>query len=401
MNRLPLLLVGIVLTCMVGAQISQTPSVTEPPPKIAFDTWREVDRNDSSVEYLVSFPSPLISSVPNNNIVPLRLFLPDPLDKPVPVVLVFHYWGAMDIRAERSMAYELNRLGVAAAIMTLPYHLSRTPPGEKSGKRAIEPDPEKLRLTMTQAVLDAKRALDYLDTRPEFRHDKVGVAGTSLGSLVAELTYAMDPRISRATFVLGGADLAYVIWTSALVVPQREIMKHQGVTLDTLREDLASVEPLTYLGNRPPTPVFVVAGKYDTVIPRPSTDRLLNALPQAKTLWLETGHYGGIFIEHAVLRQVASYFAQEFAGRSYVPPKHIYAPTIRVGALTTIPFEFDLGAGLDLWRSNRSDNTFATFFLTPRGPQLFFGSQIAQGLSFGISGSTRRVGIGLFWSTVL
>ena len=155
------------------------------------------------MEYLVTFPSAFTSPYEVNNQVPLRILVPDPAKGLVPVVLITHYWGATDLRAERALALDLNNRGIAAAILTLPYHLARTPPGHRSGDLAIQPDPQSLRETMLQSVWDARRALDFLNSRPEFVHDRFGLVGTSLGALVSSLTYALDPRIKYATFVLG------------------------------------------------------------------------------------------------------------------------------------------------------------------------------------------------------
>lgn len=375
--------------------------VTQAPPIIEFPQWKEVDRPEGSIEYLVSFPSPVVSPYEVNNTVPLRIFIPDDVTGPVPVVLVTHYWGATDLRVERALADELNHRGIAAALLTLPYHLSRTPAGKRSGELAIEPDPAKMIATTTQAVLDARRSIDFLMSRPEFRKDQVGLAGTSLGAVVAALTYGVEPRITHAAFLLGGADLAHILWTSSRVQPQREILRRRGYTEEKLRLELEPIEPLTYLRSRTLSPTFVVGGRYDTVIPRSSTQGLIGALGDSRVLWLDTGHYGGIFVQRRLMREVASFFASEFAGKNYVAPPKLYAPTIRVGVSAASGTGLNLGAGADIWRSDARGDYFGTFFVTPRGPQVFVGRSLGQGLAIGASGSTHHVGVGFFWSAVL
>jgi len=375
--------------------------VSTPPPTIKFAPWRDVQQTEDSSEYVEEFPSPAVSPVAVNNVVPLRVFVPASADGPVPVVLILHYWGATDLRSERSLALELNRSGIGAAIMTLPYHLTRTPVGRKSGELALEPDPKRLAATMSQATLDARRAIDFLQTRPEFQKQPIGICGTSLGALVASLTYAVDDRITHATFVLGGVNLAHIIWSSSLVVRQRDILRRHGFTEDKLAEAIKSIEPLNYLANRKPGSSFVVGGQYDTVIPKVCTDELISALDSPKILWLDTGHYGGIFVQRKIMREVSKYFASEFGGKAFQPPKALYAPTIRLGGKIDTGNGFDLGVGLDLIKFDRLGNRFSTLFLTPRGVQLFIGQTISNGLSFGLVGSTHKAGIGLVWSTVL
>jgi len=257
-----------ILLGVSGAQtvpLPKIPSITQVPAPIAFAPWKEVDQTELGTEYLVEFPSPVESPYPANNVVPLRVFLPVNSDKPVPVVLVLHYWGATDLRNERELAKDLNRANIAAAVMTLPYHMGRTPPGRHSGDMAIEPDPRHMVLTMTQAVLDTRRSIDFLTSRPELDHTRLGLAGTSLGALVAELAYGADSRVTHVAFVLGGVDLAHIMWSSSLLVRQRDLLIRRGFTEQRLREAIEPIEPLKYLPSRTASPALVIGGQYDTV----------------------------------------------------------------------------------------------------------------------------------------
>jgi hypothetical protein len=254
---------------------------------------------------------------------------------------------------------------------------------------------------MSQAALDVKRAIDFVEGRPEFDSAKIGIAGTSLGALVAALVYGVDSRPRLAAFILGGVDLAEIMWSSSLVVEARDALRRRGYSYERLQLELTEVEPLTYLHSRKESSAFVIGGKYDTIIPRSSTTGLIGAFDNPRTLWLETGHYGGIFIQSRVFKEVANYFETEFSGKPYLPPRRIYAPTLRIGVQAAYPTGFDIGVGIDLWKSNDRGDLVVVGLLTPRGPQVFFGGRVSQGLSLGVSGSTTRVGFGLFWSRVL
>ncbi len=404
-GRVLSLLVGL---CFFGAgsasaaeqEISRQ-SVLAAPPPITFPDWKQVDENDVSTEYLESFPSSVVTKYPANNVVPLQVFLPVDRQGPVPVVLITHYWGARDLRAEETLAQDLNDRGLGAAILVLPYHLMRTPPGHLSGDLAIVPDPEKLKETMFQAEQDVRRAIAFLDTRPEVRHDGYGLVGTSLGAIVAGLAYAVEPRIKEAAFVLGGADLARIIWSSSRVVQVRDQLRRSGWTEDRLRKVLAPVEPLNYLPRAEAGATFVIYGRYDTVVPDECTRALIGHLSDPKTVEIETGHYGGLFVKGKVLRTVSDFFAAQMSGRSFVPPARLIAPTIRFGALVDTPAEVNLAAGLDLVHFDRLATNFASLFATPRGLRLFVGHHLGQGFSLGAVGSGRGIGVGFVWSTVL
>lgn len=374
------------------------------PPPVTFAPWREVERDETTVEYLETFPSALLTGTVENDTVPLRILLPVNPKGPVPVVLITHYWGASDLRGERALAEDLVGRGLGAAILTLPYHLSRTPKGRRSGELAVVPDPVKLRQTVTQAVLDVRRSLDFLDSRPEFVKSPRGLAGTSLGALVTALGYATDPRVTHAAFILGGVDFAGILWNSSRVVLQRDALRRQGFTESRMRQELAPVEPLTYLPRETPGTTFVVSAKYDTVVPGANSSALIRSLGEPRRLQIDTGHYGGIFVQRKVLREVSRFFGSEMAGTTYVPPSRIVAPTLRLGVISSIPNGFDLAAGIDIFALDPRRDAFGTLLLTARGPQLFFGRTVFQGLALGVIGSfggKSRLGIGAFWSAVL
>lgn len=383
------------------AQAGSPPDLRSPLPSISFENWRETGSTDTSDEYGVAFPSAYTSPYPANNTVDLRIFVPKERRGPVPVVVILHYWGARDLKVERALADQLTGRGIAAVIVPLPYHLTRTPPGYRSGELAIRPNPDDLRATMTQAAMDVKRTVDFLITRPEFDSSKIGVAGTSLGALVSALSYGVESRFSRAAFVLGGADLAQIMWTSSRVVEARDSLRRQGYTVERLRAELAPVEPLTYLGSRRNDSAFIIGGRFDTVIPRASTQALIEAFQSPQVLWLDTGHYGGIFVQSRILKEVANYFQEEFQGKAYAAPRRIYVPTLRIGVQASTSSGFDIGVGIDLWKSNRKGDFCATGLLTPRGPQIFVGGRISNGLSLGVVGAAGKVGVGLFWSRIL
>lgn len=388
----------------LAAAFAQAPALLTPPP-IAFAPWRRVERPDTAIaEYVEEFPSAYVSGIVENDTVPLRILMPADAKGPVPVVLITHYWGAADLRAERALGEDLAGRGLAAAILTLPYHLSRTPKGHRSGELAISPDVPKLRLTIAQSVLDVRRSLDFLDSRPEFTKSPRGISGTSLGALVASLGYGVDPRLTHAAFVLGGADFAGIIWNSSLTRNQRGVLRAKGYDETRLRNELKDVEPLTYLPRETPGSTLLISAKYDTVVPGANSEALARALGDPLRLQIDTGHYGGIFVQRKVLGEVSRFFGNEMTGKAYVPPKRIYAPTFRLGALADYPNGFDLAAGVDIWRLNARSDAFSTLMITAHGPQLFLGRSIAPGLSLGVFGSLRgrsNLSIGAFWSAVL
>jgi dienelactone hydrolase len=389
-----LAMISAMLTCVGTAQSPFTV------PKIQFSGWSQQNSVSGQLEYLASFPSPYISGTKVNDLVQLRVILPEEADEPPPMVLILHYWGASNLRIERALALDLNRRGIGAAILSLPYHLNRAPAGTTSGQLAIQPDPKKLEATMTQAVMDVRRALDFLEQRKECG-SLLGIYGTSLGAIVSSLSYANDARLKSAVFLLGGIDLAKLLWESSRVVPIKDELKRLGFTESSLREELRSVEPSQYLPRQVMGRTLVIRATFDSVVPPECTDELINKLPGSQVLEIDTGHYGGVFVQGRLLRVAADFFEAVRDQRDFVLPKKLIAPTIRLGALASSPNGFDVVAGIDILKFDPSGKSYASILLTPRSPVVWFGTTISPGLNLGVSVANRRAGFGLLWSTVL
>lgn len=368
-------------------------------PRIDFPKWQTTEENEEFTTYVAKFPSAYQTPYSENDLVQLTVQLPVDIDKP-PMVLILHYWGAPNLKVERSLAYELNQRGIGAAIMTLPYHLSRTPKGAVSGAMAIQSDPEKLKAVMTQSVMDARRSLDFLESRPECGRP-LGIYGTSLGAIVSSLAYAVDDRIPNAAFLLGGIDLAKIIWNSSLLPQVRDELKLKGYNERRLAAALEPIEPAYYLKPNRPGRTFIVRARYDTVVPADCTEQLIRALPNSKVLEIDSGHYGGVFVQEKLLREVANFFEAVNQGKDYEPPLKIVTPTVRVGLTIETPAQFNIAAGFDIIKFDPKGKSYASFLLTPKNPVLWVGSDIVTGLNAGVGISNRRVGFGLFWSIVL
>ncbi len=61
---------------------------------------------------------------------------------------------------------------------------------------------------VVKQVNDARRALDYLESRPEFRRDAMAYFGWSWGSRMAPLVLAQEPRLKTAVLLDGGLTAA-------------------------------------------------------------------------------------------------------------------------------------------------------------------------------------------------
>jgi len=400
-NFLIMALPIIMAHCAWGQLSSGTQNpVQTPPPKIDFLPWNEVRSDDTSTEYSVQFPSAVQTPYPENNTVHLTCLMPSDRVDAVPAVVILHYWGAYDLFVEKKMAAQLNRHGIGAVIVSLPYHLQRTPKGHISGELAIQANPTALGQTMLQSVLDVRRTIDWIQSRSELQKGDVGLAGTSLGTIVASLVLGVEPRVKSAVFLIGGVDLAGIMWNSSRVVQQRESLRRDGFNESVLRERLVAVEPATYLKTAPPRPALVIGAKYDTIVPSQYTQELINLLHEPVVQWLPTGHFGGALAQHGILRAQTDFFVSSFTGTAFRKDLSLNAPTIRFGVIYDGGTP-EVAAGIDLIHTKSTRQKWIVSALaSPRRFRIVGGYLPSANMMLGVSLSNRRVSPGVFWSFV-
>jgi dipeptidyl aminopeptidase/acylaminoacyl peptidase len=78
---------------------------------------------------------------------------------------------------------------------------------ERSATSVTSSWPERTRAYSTwvqQFTTDARRTLDYLETRPDIDREKVGYYGFSWGARMSPIVLALDPRVKLAILLSGG-----------------------------------------------------------------------------------------------------------------------------------------------------------------------------------------------------
>lgn len=351
--------------------------------------------------FALRFPSAIVTSVPENNTAIVEIYEPRDARRPMPVVILLHYWGATDLDVERRFAKDLNARGMAAAVVTLPYHLQRTPPGQKSGEYAIRPDVAFLKEAITQAVFDIKRLLDWIESRPQqYDVSRTALAGISLGAVVGSLTVGVDDRISAAAFLLGGADLAHLLWHSSVTIHTRNALRGLGYTEQRLRQELESVEPMRFARPQIGHSILVIGARFDEVVPTEDTEKLIRAFEAQHVLWLDSGHYGGALVERRIYRTVAEFFQAKLTTGVFSLPNSVQVPTIRVGIHYNTDYKLTVAVGLDLWKAPQNKG-FVSGMITPEGPLLFGGVTPSRGLTVGVAVTANKVSWGVFWGLVL
>ncbi|MCS7308862.1 MAG: alpha/beta hydrolase family protein [Armatimonadota bacterium] len=384
-----------VLCCLWCAELATAQAVLEdlfryPPRAVEVEVVREVSVRENT-HLLIRFPSLVqTKEYPPNSTVYAEVFLPHQ-DGKMPAVVILHSWGVQKPDIELALARHLSRRGFVTAVMTLPYHVQRTPSGYLSGELMIVPDVKQMRDTMRQAALDTMRLIDWLQSQPQVEHGKIGIVGISLGAIVSALVLGVETRLQAGVLILGGANLAHILWRSPLTMNIRAELRSKGVSYERLRQEMASVEPLNYLHGQHGEKVLMVNGRYDLVIPREDAAALRRALGEGPILWLNTGHYGPALVRPALFRLVERFLNTTLrdGAEPFSLPRTLNEPTIRIGLLHSGVWGTRVSAALDLWQWEQEGRAGVALQLSPRNISLLVGVRPLAPLHVGVEISSR------------
>jgi cephalosporin-C deacetylase-like acetyl esterase len=255
----------------------------------------------------VTFPSPLVTETPQNNTVYCELFRPEGTKK-VPCVIVLHIAGG-DFPLARFMASSLANKGVAGLFIKLPYYGERRPPTGKA--RLISADLKRGLTGVRQAVLDLRRACDWIASQPDLDADRCGVMGVSLGAIVGGLASAIEPRLSHACLIMGAAELEHILYDST-ERQAKALLKswsEWGGTRELLRTMLRPIDVATYGDRLAKRNVLMFTALQDGTLPPKCGTALWNAAGKPRNVCYECGHYTMAWRLPWVLKQSMDFFA--------------------------------------------------------------------------------------------
>ncbi len=279
--------------------------------------------------YRLSFPSPVVTSLVQNNTVPAEYYLPPGVragDAKRPAVICMHILdGNMEL--VRMTCTVLAKHGVPAILFKLPYYGER---GPAEGPRILASDPKLFVDALDQGMLDMRRTVDLLASRPEIDANRIGITGISLGGIVAAVAAEREPRLVARHARLGrrrpAVDHPPCEGNRRPQPPDPGASPRRAARC--VEAAIRSVDPLqeaAALRQRARQGrVLMVNAAQDEVIPRPSTEKLAAALGLSDRVeWLEgLGHYTAMASLPQMLQRMVDFFGQDFP-RSFAsrPPR--------------------------------------------------------------------------------
>ena len=272
-------------------------------PRAALQTWGEaaVGRSDDfyhvtpASDYLLegdrlTYTSAILTPHPDNNTVRARFFPGPSLRGRRRAVIVLPQWNA-DSEGHVGLCHLLNRFGLSALRLSLPYHDARMPAELRRADYIVSANVGRTAQVCRQAVLDARQAAAWLQRQG---YESIGILGTSLGSCLSMLTTAHEPLIKAAALNHISPFFADVVWNGLSTAHVRETLEG-NVTLDELRRMWLPISPLPFIGKVRGRSLLLVYALYDLTFPVDLSRQLVRAFREHdvdhELTVLPCGHY--------------------------------------------------------------------------------------------------------------
>jgi hypothetical protein len=253
---------------------------------------RQSDFESSATEsgfHRLKFPSAVTTPYEKNNLVHARFF---PAAKGDGAVIVSPQWNAKE-DSHVALCHGLNRFGVSALRLSLPFHDQRMLDGFTRADFLVSANIGRTIQSVRQAVLDIRRAADWLFFQG---YKRVGVIGTSIGSCVSWLAFIHDQRLEAGVFNMVSSWFGDVVWRALTTTHIRRSLESE-LTAEEVREAWRTISPSAYAARlaRERRPVLFISTKYDlTFLPdlaRIFFDDYDRHNAPARKVFLPCGHY--------------------------------------------------------------------------------------------------------------
>lgn len=252
------------------------------------EPWLELSQAGVSVSK-VRFASPVTSPHLLNNTVHAEYYRPMNAKGQRPAVLVLDILDGSQ-RVSRAEALWLAQHDIPALVVYMAYYGPRRNPADRV--RMLMPDIEHSTAAMTQTVLDCRRATAWLAAQPGVDADRLGVVGTSLGSFVAGLTAAAEPRLKTVCLLLGGGGLVDAFYEHPKAATFRTAFQFIGGSKANIAKLIDPIDPLTYAPQLKDKRLLLLAASRDDVVPPTAAERLWKATGKPPIVWFDATHVG-------------------------------------------------------------------------------------------------------------
>jgi dienelactone hydrolase len=273
--------------------------------------WTLTPHPTAERSFTLTYPSAVTGDLVENNTVTCKVWMPkDTSPKPRPAVVLLHYLRG-SFKPMEVAAVEFAKKGFVSMLIYMPHYGPRASADPARRRFMITDDIAGTVANFHQAVLDIRRAGDWLRSQEDVDPGRIGLFGVSLGSLVGSLAAGADTRFTRSVFVVGGGDLpAIVLNESRETREMRQRLIDGGWTAEKLADALASIEPINVARRIDPSNVLFINATDDQVVPKECTEKLRDAMGGPRVIWIKANHYTISLALPVIMKDSISHLAE-------------------------------------------------------------------------------------------
>ena len=241
-------------------------------------------------ENRLTFTSPVETRCTVNNTVH-ALWFPTPKDRGRALVVLPQWNCGAD--AHVGLAKLLNRFGISALRMTMAYHAERKPAETERADYHVSSNIGRTIHASRQSIIDTRASIDWLFGRG---YTRVGLLGTSLGSCMAFIALAHEPRVHVGIFNHVSMYFSDVVWTGLSTQNVRQGFADR-VSQDELRRYWSLISPASYIHRLPGRDLesLLIWARHDSSFLPVYSQQVLRSFQELKlaheVFTLPCGHY--------------------------------------------------------------------------------------------------------------
>ncbi len=214
--------------------------------------------------------------------VPALLTLPMDQDGPAPAIVLLH-GSHQEKEFVQKICTPFNDAGYA--MVCFDQHMR----GERKVRGGVWTTAMAFRERSWKTIHDARRLVDYLETRPDIDKERLCLVGASYGAITGTALFAQEPRLKAAALVVGGGNLALLAHAPEV---QRELPGWLVPFAPTILKLLIGpCDPVLHAPQCAGRPVLMQNGTNDQVVIPEAGKALYAALGEPKEIrWYPIRH---------------------------------------------------------------------------------------------------------------
>jgi hypothetical protein len=172
--------------------------------------------------------------------------------------------------------------------------------------------------SLRQMIVDHRRAIDWIGTRPELDQERIGVFGVSMGGIKAALVTALDHRVKASVIALAGGDLPHILINSkekAVIEKINKIMTERDIDkqeLYKILKETVKTDPIIFAQFIDARKVLMILAALDKVVPYENGKELAEKIGSPEQIHLLAGHYTSILYIFYVRSASLDFFERKF-----------------------------------------------------------------------------------------